>query len=208
VAGRIYCGTCLQKYWAHDHEHAAPPKEAHYYSPRPARGGVSFGLLLFFSLMPPGINYMYEGLIKRGLFVLSSFFLSFYLAVTLSEPIFGILISIIWVACVFDAFSIRRRLIAGERVVDSVDDILGFFKKYKTAVILFLVVVLGLNLLGSIGKAISYMPYVRYIHPLISSRIVPVLILLGGIYLIVFSGKRSGASSRCCDHTRDDSENK
>jgi hypothetical protein len=158
--------------------------------------------------MPPGINYMYEGLIKRGLFVLSGFFLSTYLGAALSEPIFGCIIPIIWIASVFDAFNIRRRLIAGERISDSVDDILGFFKKYKTAIILSMAVVLGLNLLGSISRVISYMPYSRYIRPLINSRFVPVLILLGGIYLIVISGRRTRSSSHQSDHTRDDNENK
>jgi len=201
AGGRIYCGTCLQKYWVHDH--SAPSKAPPYYPPKPVRErGVGFGMLLFFTLfLPPGVNYMYEGLIKRGLFILSSFFLSFYLAASLREPIFGLVAAIMWITCAFDAFRIRRRLIYGEDVPDSVDDILRFIKQYKGAIIIFLIIILGLSLLNSIGNAISYLPYIHRIRPLFNSRVLPILVLLGGIYLIVFSGKRT-ESKTIIDHRK------
>jgi len=151
---------------------------------------------------------MFEGLIKRGLFMLSSFFLTSYLAGALHEPIFGLIIPIMWITCAFDAFRIRRRLIAGEHVPDSVDDILGFIKKYKTVILLLFVVVLGLHLLSFISGAIVSMPYMlRRIHSLVNIKlIVSVLIVLGGIYFIILSGKRSGAAPK--DDGHDKPENK
>jgi len=201
VGGRVYCASCLQKYWAHDHgaPAAAAPGEAPYCS-APARHPkfVSFGLLFFFSLMPPGVNYMYEGLIKRGLFMLSSFFLTSYLSAALHEPLFGLVIPIMWITCAFDAFRIRRRLIAGEEVPDSVDDILGFLRKYKAAVILFFVIVLGLHLLGFVGGAITslHLP-VYYAYRL--RTLLPALIVAAGIYFIIVSGKHAGS----CRHKDD-----
>jgi len=74
VGGRIYCAACLQKYWAHEPEESVPEPAPYYPSRSERPRNVSFGLLFLFSFLPPGINYMYEGLIKRGLFILSSFF--------------------------------------------------------------------------------------------------------------------------------------
>jgi len=194
VGGRVYCAPCLQKYWAHDHAAAPEAPAAPYYPPRAGHPRyISFGLLLFFSFLPPGINYMYEGLIKRGLFLLSSFFLVSYLAGALNEPIIGVIIPIMWITSVFDAFNIRRRLNASENVPDTVDDILGFIRKYKAFIVLFFAVVLGLHVLGFIGGTLAYVsiPLLRgHLHSI--RLILPVIILLGGIYFIVLSGKRSG----------------
>ena len=195
VGGRIYCASCLQKYWARDHAApaAAPPGEATSGAAHAGRPKfVSFGLLLFFSLMPPGINYMYEGLIKRGLFMLSSFFLSSYLATALNEPLFGLIIPIMWVTCAFDAFHIRRRMIAGEDVPDSVDDILGFLHKYKAAIILFFVIVLGLHLLSFVGGAVASL-HLPFLYSRRLRFLLPALIMAAGIYFIVISGKRAGS---------------
>jgi len=193
VGGRIYCAACLQKYWAHDHADAAPAAAPPYYAPRSERPRyISFGLLLFFSLLPPGINYMYEGLIKRGLFILSGFTLLCYLAGAFNAAIFGLMIPVLCVTCVFDAFRIRRRLNAGENVPDSVDDILGFIRKYKMAIILCLAVILGLNMLNLIGGSFiqASAPYLR-MHARAIRSILPLLILFGGVYFIILSGKRS-----------------
>ena len=195
AGGRIYCGSCLQKYWAQ--EHTAPPKAYPYHPARHECGrNVSFGVLLFFSIcMPPGVNYMYEGLIKRGLFFLSSFFLTIYLLASLRIPVFAFLIPIMYITCIFDAFRTRKRLIAGESVPDSVDDILGFIRKYKTSIIIFLLFVIGLKVLDTIGNVFFSFPSLGYVRYLFSRKIIPFLVLLGGICLIIFSGKRSKPSS-------------
>jgi len=134
---------------------------------------------------------MYEGLIKRGLFMLSSFFLTCYLSAVLHEPLFGIIIPIMWITCAFDVFRIRRRLISGENVPDSLDDIFGFLRKYKLAIILFFAIILGLHVLGFLGGAVAslHLPYM-YGHRL--RLAIPVLIVAAGIYFIVLSGRHAG----------------
>ena len=203
VDGRVYCASCLKKYWIHDHDaHAAasppvccPPRLEH-----PRR--VNAGLLLIFSALP-GVNYMYEGLIKRGLFILSGFFLTCYLAGSLSG-IFGLIIPIMLITCVFDAFRIRGKLIANEYVPDSVEDILGFVRRYKAAILLILVFILGFHFLGFVSRSIVSMPYMA--HRILGARwVVPLLVLLGGIYFIILSGKHSSSSR---DEGRDGPEEK
>jgi len=158
---------------------------------------VNAFLLLIFSAFS-GVNYMYEGLIKRGLLILSSFFLLWYLAIVLSEPIFGIMMAIMIITCTFDAFRIRRRIQAGETVPDSVDDIVGFVKKYKVIILLILAIIIGLHLLGFVvSSTLVVLPgMARGIRTVTHTRwILPLLILLGGIYFIILSGKHSGSKS-------------
>ena len=216
VGGRIYCASCLQKYWAYDQPAApkSPPPAYHpVYAEHPKR--VSFGLLLFFTIcMPPGVNYMFEGLIKRGLFILSSFFLSIYFASVMNEPIFGFITAIMWITCAFDAFNIRRRLNAGEKVPDSVDDLLGFIKKYKTAIIIVFMAIIGLHFVGLVGgtirSALYSMPYVNkhIVYSMFSAKwVLPILILLGGVFFIVFSGKRGGTHLPKDDDKHDNIDN-
>jgi len=193
VGGRIYCGACLQQHWVGHETPPAPPKSPPYYAPRhEGRRGVSFGLLLFFSLFfPPGVNYMYQGLIKRGLFFLSGFFLLIYLASALNGVIFGLAIPVMVITCAFDAFRIRNRMLAGETVADSVDDVLGFIKRYRTFIVLFLLVIIGLNVLDSISFAFRHFPHFRHIPSFANRGLLPILVFFGGMYLLVTSGKRS-----------------
>ncbi|MDR3238990.1 MAG: hypothetical protein LBT44_02740, partial [Clostridiales bacterium] len=121
VDGRVFCKSCAQKLSPAIPGHTP----CHAYTPR----YISWGVLFIFSFLAPGINYMYEGLIKRGLFALSSFFLCAYLAAILNQPFFGCLIPILWITCIFDGFHIRRKINAGVTVEDSIDDVLGFLKK-------------------------------------------------------------------------------
>ncbi len=115
-------------------------------------------LLLIFSALP-GANYMYLGLMKRGLFVLSSFFLSFYLMTSLEAysyygsgiPVFAAVAGIIAIASFFDGFNIRRKMVEGENVPDDISNIVGFLNKYKGYLIAFAVLAVGLQVIREMG---------------------------------------------------------
>lgn len=206
VGGRVYCASCLQKHWI---GHDAPPKAPPVYRPplHESRKRVSGGLLLFFSFFPPGINYMYVGLMKRGLFFLSAFSLSIYLAATIDGLIFGgLILPIMWITCIFDAFRIRGRINDGENVPDSVDDVLGFVKKYRGIIALLFVIILGLNLLGSLNRAFFSFPHYYSIAHIFNRKLLPVLVFFGGLYLIVSSGKRV-KSTTIVDHRESSNKN-
>ena len=117
------------------------------------------GLLLFLVsvLLPPGANYMYMGLIKRGLAAMCGFFLLAYLMITnsaySSAALFlGISIFIFWITCIFDGFSIRRRINNGETVEDGIGKILNSIlsnKKLTFAVLVILVLAFAGNIAGA-----------------------------------------------------------
>lgn len=183
INGRIFCRRCLAQIAS---EGTAPerPREiprAAYPVPAAARH-INWGLLFFFScVIPiPGLNYMYEGLIKRGLAAMSGFFLLVYLMAQFHawplSLIFGLSFPVYMLACIFDGFHIRRRINAGEAVSDDVDDILNFFKRNKRLIISLLVLVLALTLVNTLFGAF-YLPF-----PL--KRYLPVIIIGLGLYIL------------------------
>jgi len=115
---------------------------------------ISWGLLFLFTIppFPSGVNYMYMGLIKRGLAALCGFFLLIYMIGISSGALtvlFSLMLPIFWLTCVFDAFNIRRRINAGELVDDSIDGALNFIRNNKY-VFWILVVLVGLSVFGSV----------------------------------------------------------
>lgn len=136
---------------------------------------VNAGLLLFFScFFPPGANYMYMGLIKRGLAAMCGFFMLIYLMI--SSPmtlLFALGIPIFWITCFFDGFGIRRRINAGEEVEDGVGEILNGILRNKTLAVVLLIII-GLAFAGSIlGFAASLI-----------RRVLPALLVIFALYVI------------------------
>jgi hypothetical protein len=122
-----------------------------------ARRHFSWGLLFLFSVFgPPGISYMYLGLIKRGLFVLSAFFAAAFLTATFNSPVLGFVIAIIYFGAIFDSFNKRRLLNAGIDVPDSVEDYLGFIKRYAVPIIVVIGVMIGLDGIGHFLRGLLY----------------------------------------------------
>ncbi|MCL2187634.1 MAG: hypothetical protein FWC16_05625 [Defluviitaleaceae bacterium] len=139
------------------------------------------GLILVFSLLP-GANYMYMGLIKRGLAAMCGFFLLIYLLTLVSGSIIGgpltLLIAlsmpVLVLTCAFDSFNIRRRIVNGEVVQDNIDDVIGFFQRNKKILLTVIIICIGL---GVVGSLISWL-----LRPL--RHIIPWLIIGFGAYVI------------------------
>jgi hypothetical protein len=105
---------------------------------------------------------MYLGLIKRGLAAMCGFFFIIYLLTLVSGSFFGgpmtvllaLSIPVCFLSFMFDGFSIRRRMAAGEVVPDGIDDVLAFFKRNKRPLLTLLVLLLVLGAAGSILSAV------------------------------------------------------
>jgi len=139
--GRIFCPSCAAKQAAN--EAGSAGTKAPGYGPRTGRY-ISWGLLFLFSVVIPlpGLNYMYMGLVKRGLVAMIAFFTTIFLTAQFNGTGLGIVfwfaMPILMFVSIFDGFNIRRRINAGEEIADSVDDITDFIRRNRTAIIAFL----------------------------------------------------------------------
>ena len=180
TGGRILCRSCITSMNIATHEDS-PPDVVKTYAP--THKHISWGQLFLFSfLFPPGANYMYMGLIKRGLAAMCGFFMLIYLVVTISGVmftlLFALMIPILWLTCLFDGFHIRRRINSGEVVEDGVGDILSNVLRNKTLTLAILIVI-TLAFAGSIiGFAVELI-----------RRAVPILLIALALY-IIFRRKR------------------
>ena len=89
----------------------------------------------------PGCAHMYMSLMKRGMFILVSFFSCSYLATSVFYRFFIIGLIIIWIFAIFDAYHCRKKLNAGKVVSDDVNDIKKFFIKYRKIIITIFVII-------------------------------------------------------------------
>lgn len=154
-----------------------PPGAYCAYTGKRYISGAVLALLTCF-LPIPGVNYMYEGLIKRGLAAMGGFFMIIYaISVFHVWPfslIFGLAIPIYWLACLFDSVQIRRRINAGEIVNDDIDDMLGFVRRNRRAIMLAVFALLAMGLTGSILSAFA--------GPL--RRLLPFLVIICGLQML------------------------
>jgi len=135
--GRSVCKVCVRN--AIDAEPAYAPRVKYPHA-------RSHNLLVVFilAICVPGAAHMYMGLMKRGLLILSSLFLSIWFAVELGgTPFFGFLIAIICITEFFDAMHIRKRIVTGEYVDDNFSDIIGAVKRFRLPITIFLVYILA-----------------------------------------------------------------
>ena len=155
VQGRLFCRPCLAVLSQTPEHHTPPPV------PVPT-GKISSGLLFFFSLcFPPGANYMYMGLMKRGLAAMCGFFLLIFAAINTTFPLALMLwlaVPVFYLSSFFDGFNVRRRINAGEAVRDDVGDALNGVinnKFLRTLVLVVIAIVLLVNIIGFTATLIS-----------------------------------------------------
>jgi len=117
----------------------------------PIRRYRKSGFLLFLLSAIPGLNYMYLGLMKRGLFIMTLFFGAVFVAHEIGARILMFCIFILMCFSLFDGFRVRRLLIDGFVVQDASDDLIAFFKMHRTPIMLFLAAVL---LFGFAGRVV------------------------------------------------------
>ena len=177
VQGRLFCRGCLMKL-------AAPEADGHPVPPaRPAGRQISWGLLFLFSFFfPSGVNYMFMGLIKRGLAAMCGFFLIIYLINISNMPLtllLALALPVYVLTCIFDGFNIRRRINAGETVGDNIDEAINFMRRNKYAGWI-IIAILSINLVVSVVGI--FFSLIRWL--------MPALIIACGVYLLLKHNKK------------------
>ncbi len=208
INGRIFCRKCLAQLAGTPAPSSPPPgysapssypPHVHFRTPPYKSRRVSGGILalLTFFLPIPGVNYMYEGLIKRGLAAMGGFFFLIYGFAVFSfwpfELIFGMSLPIYWLTCFFDSLRIRRQLNAGETVSDDINDMIAFVKTNKKIILGVVFTLIAMSVVGSAVEVLS--------RPL--RGLLPFLVIGFGLYVLF--GRRS--SRRGYDANPDDKDN-
>jgi len=178
--GRIFCPNCAtQQATGSDGTSGTVPTGAYRPSPGYPSRTVSWGLLFLFSVVIPlpGLNYMYMGLIKRGLVAMSAFFGVIYLVIQFAGSgtwpigiIFIFAIPVLILACLFDGFRIRSRINAGEVVTDNIDDITAFIRRNRRTLIVLLLLLVAVNAVGAILPGLL--------------RLLPIIIVIWVIHML------------------------
>jgi len=170
----------------HEHHGSYPPPPSPPTPPTHGSRYISGGLLFIFSfLFPPGANYMFMGLIKRGLTAMCGFFLLIFMitaAFTSGSWMIGLMLSLMMpvyiLTCIFDGFNIRRRLNAGEFISDDMSGVIQSILQNRTLTIIILALIV-ITFAGTIlGVAFS-----------IIRRLIPLAIIVFGLY-VVFRRKK------------------
>ena len=134
---------------------AAPP-HPHYHTPHHARRPSRFWIFVLSFL--PGLGHIYLGLIRRGLFYIAALALLSFLSVAVI-PSFGPLgiltgfaMAALYAVSFFEAFGIRRDIIMGKEVKDTIPNI-GPFGKSKNLLFVCVAIVavsLAFNILAAL----------------------------------------------------------
>jgi len=142
VENAYYCKSCVaemltQSSRLRQDSSAESTQQPNYPPPAPSslRYRKSKLLTFVFSFLP-GLNYMYLGLMKRGLFFMTFFFSLGILIREIRIGMFSFTIFMLMCFCLFDSFRIRRLLKNGFDVPDSIDDVASFYRSNKKPVLL------------------------------------------------------------------------
>ena len=151
---------------------STPGEVPHHLRRRPSR------FWLFALSFLPGLSHIYLGLTRRGLFYISALPILIYLTVVFASNL-GILvlfpafsIAALFAVAFFEAFSIRRDIIMGKEVKDTLPNLawLGGNKAILIVVAVIFAVALGIHILARLPwygwlilgiVAVCYAPYLR-----------------------------------------------
>ncbi|WP_392486765.1 hypothetical protein ACER0A_001990 [Haloimpatiens sp. FM7315] len=156
------------------------------------------GFITFLTALVPGVGYMYFGLMNKGIEALLVFFLI--------EPIFNlvglhflgnILQLVIWCYTFFDTFSIARKIEKGEYVEDKTHFADNSFKinvnndfktkfqgisRNKMVIIAWAFIIIGI--LAVVNRVFQGSDIYYLVKSSISAYFLPVLFILGGMYIL------------------------
>ena len=175
INGRIHCKDCVTG--------SGMGMGRHDYRSRESYQKQKSGFLLFLTSMIPGVGLMYLGLIKRGLFFLTSFFVLSYLS-SWGFGGLGIFIPILFITSIFDGFKKLRLMNDGITVDDDIKDIVGFAVKYKKYLLILLALLVLNWAVGILTSVLSFvMPFGLGTYH--TKRIISLALIVGGILFLV-----------------------
>ncbi len=152
-----------------------------------------FGKILIMILsFIPGCGHMYMGLMKRGMFILISFFSCSYLATSVFYRVFIIGFIIIWLFGIFDAYNCRKKLGEGKILADDINDIKKFLMKYRKIIIaLFGIISVietarGLLFVEKINLSVDDFPNKEFFF----DNVMIFLLICVGLYCLFFRKKK------------------
>jgi len=121
------------------HMHYPPPYH-HHHTRRPNR------FLLFVFSFLPGLSHIYLGLVRRGLFYISALALIIFFSamivpyISMLGVLTGFSIAGLYAVSFFEAFAIRRDIVMGKEVKDTIPNI-AILRKNKYLLIVLIAVV-------------------------------------------------------------------
>lgn len=159
------------------------------------RNGRS-SFLTFLTALIPGVGYMYLGLVKKGIQILMLYLLIGPVFNIIGIGFLSAIVKIpIWFYTFFDTFTVANKIDKGEPVPD-MDFIFNKYMKDGSQVALdreklgknlSLIIAIGLIAVGGIAILHNFSqgsPLFNLIRSYISIYFIPVLFVLGGIYLL------------------------
>jgi len=138
---------------------------------------------------------MYMGLIKRGLFVMTAFFLSIYMANIFT--FFGFVIPGVVITSFFDGLRLRRKFIAGEPVSDDINDLKIFFAANKFPILGLIGLLIVMEMLQNTARWLHIGAARVGIHGGgLSQGVVAIAAIALGIYFLSKLGKKKVPEDR------------
>lgn len=157
---------------------------------------VRSSFLTFLTALIPGVGYMYLGLVKKGIQVLVLYLLIGPVFRLLGIGFLTVIVGIpFWFYTFFDTFNVANKIDRGEPVPD-MDFIFNKYMKDGSQVAIdreklgknfILIVAIGLIAVGGIAILHNFSQGSQLfglIRSFISTYFIPVLFVLGGIYLL------------------------
>jgi len=135
---------------------------------------------------------MYMGLMKRGLFIMFSFFSCCYLAASVFFRVFTFGFIIIWFFSVFDAYNCRKRIENNKNFYDDIDDIKRFLIKHR----LIIIAVFGIVALVEIVRSHVVIENVDFwggkeaVGRLVFDNILVFFLICIGLYCLFFKKRK------------------
>lgn len=205
INGERLCKSCVAVLAKAGGRHGHDSGPSYKYKTKLVREKDFNNFFLFILSALPGLGYMYLGLIKRGMFVMSAFFLNIYLLSATRFSVLGFLIPVLFFASFFDGFRIARLIRSGEKVQDGIDDIFGFVKRHKVIIFGGLGVIIALEILSGTFR------FLRWGLVFGSNwNLAPIILIGVGAYFLFFrgrTGRRHGHYRHHSGHKSHDGHN-
>lgn len=148
-------------------------------------------LILILSFIP-GCGHMYIGLMKRGMFILISFFACAYLETSIFYRVFRFGFVIIWIFNVFDVYNCRKKIGIGKIVSDNVDDIKRVLMKHRKIIITVFGIISAVEITRSrvIIEKFDFMKEKNFFTGFVFDNVMIFLLICIGLYCLFFRNKK------------------